>query len=720
MRQLRAISRREIGAFFHSPMSPVILTGFLIMVGLLFTVTLVKYSDLSLLALKSPRGGTYVNLAEGLVRPLVSTMVLLVVLLIPAVTMRLFSPEFRSGRYDLIISWPVPDHTWVFGKWLSAAVTSAVMLLTASLYFWVVWFFQSPELGPVLTSTLGLLIMAGALGAWGTLASVLYSHQMLAYFQALLLIIGFFMVGLLERALPGVFGAIARELSFLSHFERFTWGVLDSRDLVFFVLVTAVPLFIATAVLAGRRLPAGKRPAIWTPPLLAVAASVVIYLLALNLPVTWDLTTNKRYSLAPQTVQILEALADDLDRLEGVDEVTVYGFYQRIDPAYDATEVLLKACAQHSSRFRYRMLDPEVELEQVYKYGVTVSRTIIVEAGDRYSLLLQPGESALINAVYRQVSGTRPVVCHLLGHGEHLLDSGERPGYSNYAAVLSSQGYDLRPLYMSEMGTVPAACDVLIIAGPRVDPDPSEIVAIDAFLARGGAVLALFDPPTAEAWATWLNTYHLKLTGDVIISADGAGNQFGTGPRTAVITDGYGDHEIARSLKGISTLFPMAQPVGLMGGEPEGHLKGAILITSSGYSWAESDPNTRFTGTPGYDDGEDAPGPLPLAILLEIQPDPEASPGRMVVMGNSEFLSNANLGLGGNRDLLLNTVGWLAREESLIGLRGKDRLNQPIVLTDTARQVVWLAAPLVWPLFVGSLALVVMLRHRRRSGKSHA
>ena len=92
----------------------------------------------------------------------------------------------------------------------------------------------------------------------------------------------------------------------------------------------------------------------------------------------------------------------------------------------------------------------------------------------------------------------------------------------------------------------------------------------------------------------------------------------------------------------------------------------------------------------------------------------EHEPGRLVVVGNSEFASNANLALYGNRDLLLNMVGWLAREEPLVQLRGRELLSQPVVLTTSEKQLVGWGTVVVWPFLVGTAALVGVLRHRRR------
>ena len=119
MRQLRAIARREIGAFFHSAMAPAVLTGFLVAVGLFFTLLACRLQRPVADGHAEPAGsGNYLNLAEGLFRPLVAIMTFFLLLLMPAVTMRLFAPEYRSGRCDLIASWPVPDTS---GCWASGS-----------------------------------------------------------------------------------------------------------------------------------------------------------------------------------------------------------------------------------------------------------------------------------------------------------------------------------------------------------------------------------------------------------------------------------------------------------------------------------------------------------------------------------------------------------------------------------------------------------------------
>lgn len=721
---LLAIMRREMAAFFHSAVAPVVLTGFLVAVGLFFTNFVFGYSEMSLTAIQSPASGNYLNLAEGLFRPLVSNVVFFLLFLLPALSMRLMAPDLRAGRRELVASWPVGDGTWILGKWLGGAVAALAMVGAGAAYMLAVWTFGRPEAGPAFTAVLGQSLLAGCLVAWGLLASCLVSHQVVAYFLAFMTSLALFIIGVFERFLPGPAGTVARELSILTHFERFSRGVIDVQDLLYFAGMTAIALALAYAVHAGRRLPPGRRLGPWTPALLTVVVAVLVYLVGAQFPRSWDLTGNRRYSLAPQSLQVLDRLGDLLEGKApeaaegegpaGADHVMVYAFYQKLDPARDITEALLKSCSQRTRRFRYEVVDPEVDLDLFREFELGSARTVVVTVGDRHTTLVQPEESALLSAVYRLASGRLSRVMFLTGHGEHLLDGRERPGYASCVLALEDQGHDVRPLSLGGGARVPEGCDVLVVAGPRLDPEPGETTAIDAYINRGGAVLMLTDPPTPAGWGAWLRRWRLVPTGEVLIDADRLAAAQGLGPRTVALVDTYSHHEIVHSLHGLVTTFPLSQPI-LRTEGADSTLYGGPLLSTGERSWAETDPATMYTGRPEFDPAGDRRGPLPFGWVLEARRGAER-PGRFVVIGNSEFLNNATVNQGANRDLLLNIMGWLAREQALIQVRGRDPLSQPVVLSKAQKEVYGWGAILGWPLLVGSLALGNMLRRRREPG----
>ncbi len=734
-RALAAIVRREIGGFFHAPMAPVLVGGFLLLVGVAFDNILLDYSSLSLSALESGRTvGAALNLTDGVVRPLVSNILLLLTLLMPAVTMRLFAEEYRSGRADLLMSYPVPDHVWVGGKYLGALAVAGVLLAATAVHGVVIVLLGGPEPGPLAAAMLALVLAAALAAAWGLFFSALVTYQLVAYVLAFGFLTLLMMVDNLLPHLPGPLASLGGHLSLPAHFLRLSRGVVDSRDLVFFLGWTAVGLLGTSAAVAGRRLAGGRAVARWTPPLLMLVLLAMLTAIAERAPVRTDLTSNRRFSLAPQTCQVLDALDRD---------VTLTAFYQRLDPRRKAAEDLLASLRDRSRRISYRIVDPDRHPALVKDLGVTVARTVVVQAGDRRRELLDPDEGALINAVFRVVSGEQPVVYFLSGHGERDIASRDRPGFAACDAALRRQGYIVRPLLLAERAEVPGDAAAVVLASPTRDPSPAELRALTAYVARGGSVLALVDPGTPAGLADWLASYNVVVGEDFLVSADGAARQFGMDRQVLAVLE-YGPHEITRSLGGMFTFYPYAQSLRPRHGQVAG-LTARTLVASGERSWSEHDLDSVRRRQPRFDEGVDEPGPFPVAVAVEIDldrfrrratADTSVTSGgdlavgadagglapsvfrrertaRLVVVGDADFASNAYINLYGDRDLLLNIVGWLAREETLVAVRARETLSQPVVLTTTWKR--WLAWGGVagWPLAMTVLSVLVVVRRRR-------
>jgi len=756
VRQLQTIAQREAGAFFHSAMAPVVITGFLILTGLFFTLFTFGYSEMSLNAIKSGRANPNLNLSEGVFQPLVADMTVFLLFLLPAITMRLFSEEYRSGRYDLIMSYPVADHIWVYGKFLSVLAAALVLILSSGVYFGVAAWLGHPEPGPLFAAAIGLILLTATIAAWGIFFSTLFQYQVISYFLTFAFVLLFYTLGGLEPHLPYALGRLSVELSLADHFVRFSRGVVDSRDIVFFCGFTILGLFAATGSLASRRMALGRRWLRWLPTVILAAFLVLLYIIALKHPLTLDWTRNQRYSLAPQTKQVLRALDKD---------VTVHAFYQRLDPYRKAVEVLLRACRDNTPRLRFEMVDPDRDLGLVQEYGITKARTVILEAADRRAELLLPDEKAFINTLYRLATGTRPVIYYLLGHGEHRLDSDDRGGYTGFTELLSAQGYEVRALVLAEKTMVPPDADMIVIAAPKLDYTRAEIALLDDFVLAGGALLAMLDPDTPDTLSSWTERYNVKLGNDLIVTASGARRQFGVDQRVVVIYDTYAEHPVTRGLEGLPTLFPYTQSLSSLRRSQPGLLGKAILVTDTD-TWAKKTRTKWVAGQLQFEEGVDQPGPLAFGVALEVQrsqfqvvekyssnsadesdaqtgtgldkpPDApslrtrrvqqaseqtglpasiftQAETSRLVFLGDSDFAVNENLNLYGNRDLLLNILGWLAREQVLIALRSRGSVGEPVVLTVAQKEFIGWMCILGWPALLGTGSLAMVIRHRRR------
>ncbi len=636
-------------------------------------------------------------------------VVLFLLFLVPAITMRLLSGEYRSRRYDLLASWPVPARHWVVGKWLSAVVVVLVLLAGTSFYFGLTGVLGSladppvaPQWQPLATSLLGLLLLGAAVAAWGVAASALVSHQAAAYFLSFAVALGLFLVGHLEPFVPGAAGIVLRELSLGGHFLRFAGGVIDSRDVVYFLALSAVGLAVAAAALEQRRLAPGRKLRPWAPVVLIVLLAVFAQALMVRRPLRLDLTPDRLYSLAPQTEQILAGL-DAAGPDGAAADVRLLAFYQSLDGTRQAAQALLQSFADHSPRVSVEVVDPDAEPDLVRQYGVTVARTVVVISGQRQRLLLEPDEGQLAGAIYRLATDTRPVIYWLLGHGEARIDLGEGGGASQLDDLLADAGYDVRPLILTGRSNLPADARLLVWAGPKLEPADADLAVLDAFLRRGGAMACFFGPDSPAAVRRWTEGYNVVQNDDVVVAPSRGGARAGVDLRTVVVVEGYTDHPAVRPLQAVTTTFPLVQTLRSVQRTMDG-VKGSPILFTGPDTWSDSDPDFRYSGFPDFDPDVDRPGPAAFGAALRITPaDTTAgrADGRLTVIGSSAFVTNANVGLYGNRDLALNLVGWLAAEEDLLGIRGRRTSFQPLLLDDSTKEWLGWVSVLAWPALVG-------------------
>ncbi|MGQ9684163.1 MAG: ABC transporter permease subunit [Anaerolineae bacterium] len=234
MRNVWLIARRELASYFTSPIAYAVTAVFLMVVGFFFAVIL-YYTQ------------------EATLRYLFGNITIILLLVGPALTMRLLAEEHKSGTIELLLTSPVRDGEVIAGKYLAALVLWALMLALTLGYPLLLRIYGNPDLGPIATGYLGLLLAGAAVLALGVLASTITANQV----TAALVAFGFSLLLWLADALQGVLGGTAGEffgyLSMSGHFDDFTKGIIDTSHVVFFVSLIAAALFVATRLLEARR-----------------------------------------------------------------------------------------------------------------------------------------------------------------------------------------------------------------------------------------------------------------------------------------------------------------------------------------------------------------------------------------------------------------------------------------------------------------------------------
>jgi len=245
------IARRELRAWLRSPFAWLVAGTFLMIHGMMFTVLLGAYLRLSQ---KGPGWAEEgVPVLQGLIEPLFSTHALLLILFVPLLTMRSLAAEQRAGTMPLLLSSPLSTLEVVLGKWIGLVGFLLALVFVGTAYGPIaIAVFGDPPVAASLSAALGLALLAGAASALGLACSSVTDNQLLAAVLAWTLLLGLWMLAVLEGT-DGVLAVAAEQLSLLVRVKRLGQGLVRLSDLVWFVGFTTVCLAFAWQQLESRR-----------------------------------------------------------------------------------------------------------------------------------------------------------------------------------------------------------------------------------------------------------------------------------------------------------------------------------------------------------------------------------------------------------------------------------------------------------------------------------
>jgi ABC-2 type transport system permease protein len=228
------IARRELSAFFASPIAYMVGSVSLFIAGLTFFFTVALRSVASL----------------SQVFHIISIILLFV---IPILTMRLLSEETRSGTLELLLTSPVRDWEVVVGKFLAAFFFFMVMLIPTLSYLLLLTYYGHPDIPVTFSGYLGTVLLGAMLISLGVLTSAISTNHIVAAGLGVLLSLFFWVVGGVGAAIDGTPGYIFTYLSIQEHLTDFLLGLITTNNIVYFLSVTVGSLFIATRILEVRR-----------------------------------------------------------------------------------------------------------------------------------------------------------------------------------------------------------------------------------------------------------------------------------------------------------------------------------------------------------------------------------------------------------------------------------------------------------------------------------
>jgi ABC-2 type transport system permease protein len=245
MRNVLTVAGKELRAYFHSPIAYLVMTVYSVLCGFFFFSMTSRYLNLTLRMGMMGGMGPMPTLNEVIIRSLlegVLTVVLL--LLIPLITMRLYAEEKRSGTMELLLTSPLTDLEIILGKFFGSLTLYVVLMLITFLYVSVLFLYGNPNGKPVLANALGLLLYGAALLALGMWFSTFTRNQIIAGAVGMSVFLLLYVLDWMSEYSSGAVGRVLSYMALTTHFDNFAKGVIDLSDVVFYLSVIALGIFL--------------------------------------------------------------------------------------------------------------------------------------------------------------------------------------------------------------------------------------------------------------------------------------------------------------------------------------------------------------------------------------------------------------------------------------------------------------------------------------------
>ncbi|MDZ4712707.1 MAG: ABC transporter permease subunit [bacterium] len=234
MKNILTIFKKELRSYFNSPIAYIVIVVFLVITGWFFTSSLFI-------------GGVVT------MRNVFDIIPFIFLFFIPAISMRSFSEEKKTGTIELLLTKPISDLDIVMGKFLAALALTSIALAFTLIYVISLSFLGKIDTGAIVGAYIGLILMSGIYISIGIFASSMTENQVVAFIISFLIVFGLFMLNKVLIFLPSALASILEYISIDYHFGNIARGVVDSRDIIYYISGIAIFILLTKTSLESRR-----------------------------------------------------------------------------------------------------------------------------------------------------------------------------------------------------------------------------------------------------------------------------------------------------------------------------------------------------------------------------------------------------------------------------------------------------------------------------------
>ncbi len=414
-----------------------------------------------------------------------------------------------------------------------------------------------------------------------------------------------------------------------------------------------------------------------------------------------DWTAGNRNSLSSDTIKLLKTITGP---------ITIRS-YQTDDPSLQkaVTEILTRY-QYHKDDLQFQLVNPDLALEltkadRIKKYGQTV-----INYNNKTEIIDSLSEQNISNALLRLSRNRKPQLLFLQGHGERDPSNTTVIGYNTLASKLLKQGIEPHTINLLK-DKLDNTSTTLLITPASNKILAGEIDKIKNHLEKGGNLLWLQDPGVASELKPIADFLQISFTHGVVVDNDKNLRQvLGLSHPAVLPILEYKLHPITEKMK-YFTLFVTASA---LSANKDSKWKVTPLLLTQKTSWSETDGfilDVNFERDKG-----DTKGPLSIGIALERQVTDKNSTKkqRIVIIGDSDFLSNNNIGQGANLTFALNTINWLSEDDKLISITPKNAPDLQLNMNDTKIAIIGFGFLVIIPLALLGTGIGIWLKRRKQ------
>ncbi|MBI2447639.1 MAG: Gldg family protein [Candidatus Omnitrophica bacterium] len=427
----------------------------------------------------------------------------------------------------------------------------------------------------------------------------------------------------------------------------------------------------------------------------------------------FDWTKSHKYSVSPKTKEVLKGLEDTL---------YITTFYRPGD-LFREVKDLLEEYSYSSKKLKIEHVDPERDIARAnasaQKLNIaSLDNVVVFEYKDKrkdvpqsevleYDYAANPyqpeqkfnAEEAFTSAILSVTQEKQDVVYFVRGHGERELETYQAEGISTLDKRLKRENFKVEKLELVKAEKVPQDCNLLIIAGPEKEFSQRETELLREYVHGGGRLLVLLDPLSSSGLEGLLKEWGVEVGNDVIL--DPASSLPMVGAQNILLSD-YPYHKITEKMRDLTTFFALARSVS-PAALPD--VQVSSLTRTSAEGWAETDLESREAK---FDEGKDKKGPISVGAAVSS----DSKKFKLVVLGDSDFITNNLIEYPGNFDLFINSTNWLLEKERLISIGPKPPDIRRVTITGPQISVIFWMTVVGLPFLGMVIGGIVWIRRR--------